>query len=77
MPGAGFPDNQLNDALTAARFLTTAIDTHLLISSLQRSGITFAGAHQFSQGQAVTNAADRMTLARLLSELLKSPRTLV
>jgi hypothetical protein len=43
----------------------------LLISSLQRSGISFAGAQQFSQGEAVTNAGDRLAIARVLSELLK------
>ena len=48
-----------------------------LTSTLQQTGITYASAQQFSQGQAVTNAADRMTLARLLSELLKSSGTLV
>ena len=75
---AGVSGNQPNDALTAARFsLTTPIDTHLLVSTLQQTGITYASAQQFSQGQAVTNAADRMTLARLLSELLKSSGTLV
>ena len=65
-----------NDALTAARLLTVSIDTHLVMSSLQRSGISFASAQQFSQGQAVTNAADRLTLAKMLSELLKRSATL-
>jgi hypothetical protein len=66
-----------NDALTAARFsLTARIDTHLLISSLQRAGISFAGAQQFSQGQAVTNAADRQALGVVLSALLKHSSTL-
>jgi hypothetical protein len=64
-----------NDALTAARLLTASIDTHLLMSSLQRSGVSLAGAQQFSQGQAVTNAADRRTLAAMLSVLLKSSIT--
>jgi hypothetical protein len=73
---AGVSGNQPNDALTAARLLIP-IDTHLLTSTLQQTGITYASAQQFSQGQAVTNAADRMTLARLLSELLKSSGTLV
>jgi hypothetical protein len=65
-----------NDALTAAKLLTASIDAHLLMSSLQRSGISFAGARQFSQGQAVTNATDRLALAKVLSELLKHWRTL-
>jgi hypothetical protein len=60
-----------NDALTAARFLTIPIDAHLLTSSLQRSGLSFEGAQQFSQGLAVTNAADRQRLATLLTALLK------
>jgi hypothetical protein len=68
---AGVGGNQPNDALTAARFSVTSIDTHLLMSSLQRSGISFASAQQFSQGQLVTNAADRLALAGMLSELLK------
>ena len=64
-----------NDALTAAKFNfnTTSIDTHLLLSSLQRSGVSLVGAQQFSQGQPVTNAADRRTLAAMLTVLLKSP----
>jgi hypothetical protein len=69
---AGVSGNQPNDALTAARLLTASIDTHLLMSSLQRSGVSLAGAQQFSQGQAVTNPADRRTLAAMLSVLLKS-----
>jgi hypothetical protein len=69
---AGVGGNQPNDALTAARLLATSIDTHLLLSSLQRSGVSLTGAQQFSQGQAVTNAADRRTLAAMLSVLLKS-----
>jgi hypothetical protein len=48
-----------------------SLDTHLLISSLQRSGISFAGAQQFRQGQAVTNATDRRALTAVLSVLLK------
>lgn len=36
---AGVASNQPNDALTAVRPLATSIDTHLLMSSLQRSGI--------------------------------------
>jgi hypothetical protein len=73
---AGVSGNQPNDALTAARLLTTSIDTHLLMASLQRSGVSLAGAQQFSQGQAVTNPADRRTLAAMLSVLLKSAITL-
>jgi hypothetical protein len=68
---AGVGGNQPNDALTAARLLATIVDTHLLISSLQRSGVSFAGAQQFSQGQAVTNAADRQKLAAVLTVLLQ------
>jgi hypothetical protein len=68
---AGVSGNQPNDALTAARLLATGIDTHLLMSSLQRSGISFAGAQQFSQGQEVTSPADRRTLAAMLTVLLK------
>jgi hypothetical protein len=61
-----------NDALTAARLLTTSVDTHLLVSTLQRSGVSVAGAQQFSQGLAVSSAADRRTLAAMLTVLLKS-----
>jgi hypothetical protein len=68
---AGIGGNQPNDALTAAKLLTTTIDTHLLMSSLQRSGISFTSAQQFSQGQEVTNPADRRTLAAMLTVLLK------
>lgn len=68
---AGVGGNQLNDALTAAKLLATTIDTHLLMSTLQRSGISFTGAQQFSQGQTVTNPADRRTLAAMLTVLLK------
>jgi hypothetical protein len=65
-----------NDALTAARFgLTASVDTHRLVSSLQRSGISFAGAQQFSQGQPVTNAADRRALGAVLSVLLQRSST--
>ena len=65
-----------NDALTAIRLLTTSIDTHLLMSSLQRSGVSIAGAEQFSQGLTVTNPIDRRTIATMLSVLLKSWSTL-
>jgi hypothetical protein len=61
-----------NDALTAARLLTISVDTHLLTSSLQRSGVSVAGAQQFRQGLAVTSAADRRTLTAMLTVLLKS-----
>jgi hypothetical protein len=70
MPGAGVGGGQDNDALTAARF-SLSIDTHLLMSSLQRAGVSAAGARQFSEGQNVTNATDRVLLARVLSALLK------
>ena len=76
MPG-GVSGNQPNDALTAARLIATSIDSHLLMSSLQRSGVSFAGAQQFTQGQTVTNSADRRTLAAVLTVLLKSPLGLV
>jgi hypothetical protein len=72
---AGVAGNQPNDALTAARFSPVTIDSHLLVSSLQRCGISFDGAQQFSQGQTVTNAADRQTIAKVLSELLKQSTT--
>jgi hypothetical protein len=65
-----------NDALTAARFSFVSIDAHLVVSSLQRCGVSFAAAQQLSQGQAVTNAADRLTIAKVLSELLKQSATL-
>lgn len=64
-----------NDALTAARFsliTTSIVDTHLLMSSLQQAGVSSLGAQQFSQGLAVTNPADRQTLAKVLSVLLKT-----
>ena len=65
-----------NDALTAAHLSTVTIDSHLVVSSLQRCGMSFVGAQQFSQGQTVTNDAERLTLAKLLSELLKRSATL-
>jgi hypothetical protein len=68
---AGVGGNQPNDALTAARLLTATIDTHLVMSTLQRSGIAYVSAQQFTQGREVTDAADRMTLAKMLSVLLK------
>jgi hypothetical protein len=64
-----------NDALTAAKF-AASIDKHLLMSSLQRLGISFDSAEKFSQGQEVTNAEDRLALAGMLSELLKQSTTL-
>jgi hypothetical protein len=63
-----------NDALTAAVFAligTSTVDTHLLMSSLQQTGVSYAGAQQFSQGQPVTNPADRLALAKVLCFLLK------
>jgi hypothetical protein len=63
-----------NDALTAAVFALipkATVDTHLVVSSLQRVGVSFAGAQQFSQGQTVTNPSDRLVVAKMLSELLK------
>jgi hypothetical protein len=70
---AGVSGNQPNDALTAAVFAATTIDTHLLTSALQRSGMSLAGAQEFSQAQPVTNVADRRKLAAVLTALLKSP----
>jgi hypothetical protein len=64
-----------NDALTAIRLLGTHIDAHLLRSSLQRSGVSAAGAEQVIQGQVLTNATDRRTIAAMLSVLLKSSIT--
>jgi hypothetical protein len=37
-----------------------------------RSGVSLAGAQQFSHEQTVTNPADRRTLAAMLTVLLKS-----
>ena len=65
-----------SDALTAARLSLVTIDAHLVVSSLQRCGVSFDAAQQFSQGQAVTNVADRLTIAKVLSELLKQSATL-
>ncbi len=65
-----------NDALTAVKLLSVIVDSHLVMSSLQRCGISYAGAQQFSQGQTVTNATERLTLAKLVSELLKQSATL-
>jgi hypothetical protein len=73
---AGVGGNQPNDALTAARLLTTRVDTHLLMSSLLLAGVSPSGAQQFSQGGTVTNAGDRLALARVVSELLKRMSTL-
>ena len=73
---AGLSGIQLNDALTAARLSTVTVDLHLVVSSLQRCGVSFAGAQEFSQGQTVTHAADRLTIAKALSELLKQSATL-
>ena len=70
MPG-GVSGNQPNDALTAVKLGAIHVDTHLLMSSLQRSGVSFAGAQQFSGGQAVTSPADRQRLAAMLTVLLK------
>jgi hypothetical protein len=61
-----------NDALTAAKFSLVTVDVHLVTSSLQRLGVSFAGAQQFSQGQAVTSISDRQLVAKVLSELLKT-----
>jgi hypothetical protein len=73
---AGVGGNQPNDALTAAKLLTATVDTHQLMSALQRLGVSFASAQQFSVGEAVTNETDRLALARLLSELFKLSGTL-
>ncbi len=43
---------------------------HLLVSSLQRSGLTLNGAQQFSRGDMVTNASDRMALAGMMTSLI-------
>jgi len=66
MAGAGVGSGQDHSWLQ-----TSAIDKNLLVSSLQRSGISFASAQQFSQGQIVLNASDRLVLAAILSDLLK------
>jgi hypothetical protein len=65
-----------NDALTAAHLSHVSVDSHLIVSSLQRCGISFTVAQQFCQGETVTNAADRLTIAKVLSELLKQSATL-
>jgi hypothetical protein len=53
-----------------SRIETSSIDVHLLVSSLQRSGISLVGAHQFSRADEVTNQSDRMALAGMLTNLL-------
>ena len=56
MAGAGVGSGQDQPS----RIETSSIDAHLLVASLQRSGISFNGAQQFSRGDLVTNVSDRM-----------------
>jgi hypothetical protein len=65
-----------NDALTAARFSLVTVDLNLVVSSLQRCGVSYDGAQEFGQGQPVATFADRLTIAKVLSELLKQSVTL-
>jgi hypothetical protein len=69
MAGAGVGTGQ--DYPTPIEIRATPADAHLLVSSLQRAGISPAGAQQFSQGQAVASPADRLALAAMLTYLLK------
>ena len=72
MAGAGVGTGQ--DFPTPIDLHATPADPHLLVSSLQRAGISPAGAQQFSQGQAVVAPADRLALAAMLTYLLKGWR---
>jgi hypothetical protein len=69
MAGAGVGSGQ--DFPTPIDIQATPADPHLLVSSLQRAGISPAGAQQFSQGHAVLAPADRLALAAMLTYLLK------
>jgi hypothetical protein len=72
MAGAGVGTGQ--DFPTPIDIHATAADPHLLVSSLQRAGISPAGAQQFSHGQAVSAPGDRVALAAMLTYLLKGWR---
>jgi hypothetical protein len=72
MAGAGVGSGQ--DYPTPVQIQSTPVDPHLLVSSLQRAGISLAGAQQFSQGQAVVAPTDRLALAAMLTYLLKGWR---
>jgi hypothetical protein len=72
MAGGGVGTGQ--DFPTAINIHATPPDPHLLMSSLQRAGISPVGAQQFSQGQAVLAPADRLALAAMLTYLLKGWR---
>jgi hypothetical protein len=72
MAGAGVGTGQ--DYPTPIDIHATPADPHLLVSSLQRAGLSPAGAQQFSQGQAVVTPADRLALAAMMTYLLKGFR---
>jgi hypothetical protein len=72
MAGGGVGTGQ--DYPTPIDIHATPADPHLLMSTLQRAGVSPAGAQQFSQGQAVAAPADRLALAAMLTYLLKGWR---
>lgn len=72
MAGAGVGSGQ--DYPTSIDIHATPADPHLLVSSLQRAGLSPVGAQQFSQGQAVVAPADRLALAAMMTYLLKGWR---
>jgi hypothetical protein len=49
-----------------------ATGKHLLISSLQRADVSFAGAQQFSSGEPVEILADRRMLAKILADVIRA-----
>jgi hypothetical protein len=71
MAGGGVGTGQDKTILSS----TFAVDVMAMTSSLQRYGVSYAGAQAFASGQPVASMADRKALASLFSDALAHLRT--
>jgi hypothetical protein len=68
MAGAGVGSGQDKPVLISS---VHPVDMHVLVSVLQRSGISFQGAQDFARGNPVASSADRRALASMFSDALR------
>ena len=67
MAGSGVGTGQDRVVLLSANEM---VNVFALSSTLQRFGVSFAGAQAFAQGNAVASASDRKALASMFSDAL-------
>ena len=67
MAGAGVGTGQDRTVLLSSN---QVVNVFALASTLQRCGVSFAGAQAFAQGNPVASASDRKALASMFSDAL-------